>query len=164
MGMLAAGKVAPDFTLEGIDGKSHSLAAALKHGPVVLAFFKISCPICQFTFPYIERIFETYGDSKIKLWGISQDDAEDTREFCKEFEISFLQLIDANGYSVSNRYGITNVPTLFLIGTDGKIHISETGFSKKHLEQIAKEFAAANSVPPSALFKPSDIVPDYKPG
>ncbi len=162
--MLAAGKMAPDFTLEGVDGKSHSLAAALKNGPVLLAFFKISCPVCQFTFPYIERLFEKYGNSKVTVWGVSQDDAQDTLEFCKEFDVSFLQLIDANGYSVSNRYGITNVPSLFLIGTDGRICISETGFSKKDLEQIAKEFASVNGVPLSALFKPSDIVPDYKPG
>ena len=162
--MLAAGKMAPDFTLEGVDGKSHSLAAALKNGPVLLAFFKISCPVCQFTFPYIERLFEKYGNSKITVWGVSQDDAQDTLEFCKEFDVSFLQLIDANGYPVSNRYGITNVPSLFLIGTDGRIQISETGFSKKDLEGIAKEFAAVNAVPPAALFKPSDIVPDYKPG
>ena len=162
--MLAAGKMAPDFTLEGVDGKSHSLAGALKSGPVLLAFFKISCPVCQFTFPYIERLFEKYGNSKATVWGVSQDDAQDTLEFCKEFEISFLPLIDANGYSVSNRYGITNVPTLFLIGSDGRILVSETGFSKKDLEQIAQEFASVDGAPPAALFKPSDIVPDYKPG
>jgi peroxiredoxin len=162
--MLAAGKVAPDFTLQGVDGKSYSLAAALKNGPVLLAFFKISCPICQFTFPYIERLFETYGNSNLAIWGISQDDAEDTREFCQEFEITFPELIDSNGYSVSNRYGISNVPTLFLIGTDGKIRISETGFSKKDLEQIAREFAGARGMAAATLFRPSDIVPDYKPG
>ena len=162
--MLAAGKSAPDFKLTGIDGKTHSLSEALKKGPVLLAFFKVCCPICQFTFPFLERLYETYGDSKVTLWGISQDDAPDTRDFNREFEISFTGLIDDNGYSVSNRYGITNVPTLFLVGTDGKICASETGFSKKDLEYAAKEFAAASGKPASALFKPSDIVPDYKPG
>jgi peroxiredoxin len=164
LGIIRTGTAAPDFTLEGIDGKSYSLSEALKQGPVLVAFFKVCCPVCQFTFPYLERLHETYGNSKLTLWGISQDDAEDTREFCKEFEITFPELIDANGYSVSNRYGITNVPSIFLIGTDGKIRVSETGFSKKDLEQVASEFAAASDVPPSALFTPSDIVPDYKPG
>lgn len=162
--MHCAGKKAPDFTLSGIDGKRHSLAEALKKGPVLVAFFKISCPICQFTFPYLERLYEKYGDSKVTLWGISQDDAADTKDFTQEFELTFPQLIDATGYPISNQYGISNVPSLFLIGTDGKIRASETGFSKKIIEQVAKEFAAASAMPPSALFKPSDIVPDYKPG
>lgn len=162
--MLAAGKLAPDFTLSGIDGRRHSLAEALKKGPVLVAFFKISCPICQFTFPYLERLYEKYGDSKATLWGISQDDAADTKEFNQEFEITFPQLIDATGYPISNQYRITNVPSLFLIGTDGKILASEAGFSRKIIEQVAKEFAAANALPPAPLFKPSDIVPDHKPG
>ena len=162
--MLAAGKHAPEFSLPGTDGKCHSLAEALKKGPVLVAFFKISCPVCQFTFPYLERLHETYGDSKVTLWGISQDDAADTRDFDQEFEITFPELIDADGFPTSNQYGITNVPTIFLIGTDGKIRVSETGFSKKDLEQVAKEFAAANCKPPAPLFKPCDIVPDYKPG
>jgi peroxiredoxin len=162
--MLAAGKLAPNFTLTGLDGKTHSLSEALKKGPVLVAFFKISCPICQFTFPFLERLHETYGDAKVTLWGISQDDASDTKEFNKEFDITFPELIDATGYPISNQYRITNVPSMFLIGTDGKIRVSETGFSKKELERVAKEFAAASGKPASALFKPSDIVPDYKPG
>ena len=162
--MLATGKTAPDFKLNGTDGKTHSLSEALKKGPVLLAFFKVSCPVCQFTLPFLERLYETYGDKKVTLWAISQDDAPDTRDFNREFEITFTGLIDDNGYRVSNRYGITNVPTLFLVGTDGKIRVSETGFSKKDLEQIAKEYAAASGKSATALFKPSDIVPDYKPG
>jgi peroxiredoxin len=162
--MLAAGKAAPDFKLNGTDGKTHSLSEALKKGPVLLAFFKISCPICQFTFPFLERLHETYGESKVTLWGISQDDAPDTRDFNREFDITFTTLIDDNGYPVSNRYKITNVPTLFLIGTDGEIKLSETGFSRKKLEEAAKELAAVSGKPSSPLFKPSDIVPDYKPG
>ena len=87
--MLAAGKIAPDFTLEGVDGKSHSLAAALKNGPVLLAFFKISCPVCQFTFPYIERLFEKYGNSKVTVWGVSQDDAQDRSSFARNLTFRF---------------------------------------------------------------------------
>ncbi len=162
--MLEAGATAPQFSLRDLDGKPHSLSDALQKGPVLLAFFKISCPVCQFTFPFIERIFERYGGGKSAIWAISQDDVPDTRDFCKEFEITFPALPDGDDYPVSNLYGITNVPSLFLIEPDGTIGISVTGFSKKDLDAIAKNLAEVGSLPPSPLFAPSEIVPDYKPG
>ena len=58
MPALAVGKKAPDFTLPVMDGKSFSLQGALTRGPVVAAFFKISCPVCQFAFPFLERIYK----------------------------------------------------------------------------------------------------------
>ncbi len=164
MAALPAGAKAPAFALQGTDGKIVNLADALKRGPVVAAFFKVSCPTCQFTAPFLERLHETYGGDKFTLWGISQDDAADTREFNQEFEVEFPTLIDDEGYSVSNQYGITNVPTVFLISPDGTIRESSVGFSKKDLEQIAAAAANATSTPPTSFFKPGEVVPDLKPG
>src|SRR5271165_4714970 len=89
MAALTAGAKAPGFELQSADGKKLALADALKKGPVVAAFFKVSCPTCQFTAPFLERLHETYGSEKFTLWGISQDDGRDTREFCQEFEVEF---------------------------------------------------------------------------
>jgi peroxiredoxin len=164
MAPLSAGAKAPAFELPSTNGKKSALADALKKGPVVAAFFKVSCPTCQFTAPFLERLHETYGGAKFTLWGISQDDARDTRDFCQEFEVEFPALIDETGYPVSNQYGITTVPTVFLITPDGKIQESCVGFSKKDLEKIAVAAASATSTPPTAFFKPGEVIPDFKPG
>jgi peroxiredoxin len=164
MAALSAGAKAPAFALQSADGKKASLADALKKGPVLAAFFKVSCPTCQFTAPFLERLHESYGGEKFTLWGISQDDAADTREFCQEFEVEFPALIDENGYPVSNQYGITNVPTVFLIAPDGKIQESCVGFSKKDLEKMAAAAARASSTPLTSFFKPGEVIPDFKPG
>ena len=58
---IAVGHAAPGFTLKSLDGKEYSLAKLLEKGPVVAAFFKISCPVCQFTFPYLQRLAEERG-------------------------------------------------------------------------------------------------------
>jgi len=164
MAALSAGAKAPAFALESADGKKASLTDALKKGPVVAAFFKVSCPTCQFTAPFLERLHESYAGEKFTLWGISQDDAADTREFCQEFEVEFPALIDERGYPVSNQYGITNVPTVFLIAPDGKIQESCVGFSKNDLEKMAAAAARATSTPPTSFFKPGEVIPDFKPG
>src|ERR1700722_5997405 len=102
------GNVAPTFSLKDLNGKSYSLPSLLETGPVVAAFFKISCPVCQFTFPFLERLFKRYGGDGVTFLGISQDDARDTKEFAKEFGVTFSMLLDEqqNGYPASNAYGL----------------------------------------------------------
>ena len=58
MSMLQVGKSAPHFELAAIDGKSYSLQEGLKRGPVLAAFFKVNCPTCQYTLPFLERLYQ----------------------------------------------------------------------------------------------------------
>jgi peroxiredoxin len=164
MQKLPAGKPAPDFTLPDIDGGEFSLRAALAKGPLVAAFFKISCPVCQLALPFLERLFKACGNDRVSFWGISQDNARETREFCQEFGLSFPALVDAKGYPVSNSYGITHVPTIFLIAPDGKIRISSDGFSRGDLEEISAGLAKHLGRPAFPVFEPGESVPDSKPG
>ena len=72
--------------------------------------------------------------------------------------------MDSNGYPASNAYGLTNVPTIFLIDTDGKIKTAFSGFDKKGLEEIAAELATRQKSAATALFLPNESIPAYKPG
>lgn len=164
MSKIQAGGAAPVFALAGVNGEKHSLADALKKGPVLAAFFKVSCPVCQFTFPFLERMYESYGDGTVSFWGVSQDNAHDTKEFLDEYGVKFPTLIDADGYEVTKQYGLTNVPSIFLIQPDGNVHTASVGFAKKDLETIATEIANASAKTPQAPFRPGEKVPEYKPG
>ena len=164
MSKIQPGAAAPQFSLAGLDGKPQSLADALKKGPVLAAFFKVGCPVCQFTFPFLERMYESYGDANVTFWGVSQDDARDSRDFNEEFGVKFPVLIDADGYKATRQFGLTNVPSVFLIATDGRVRATSVGFSKKDLEAMAAEIAQASGKPPQPLFRAGEIVPAFKPG
>jgi peroxiredoxin len=153
--MLSQGVQAPDFKLRDMNGESRSLKEMLSGGPVALAFFKVSCPVCQFTFPYLERLHA--GGSGVRIVGISQDSAQETRSYNKEFGVTFPTLLDGAGFPVSNAFGIHSVPTLFLIEPDGKIALSESGFSRPDLEALGQRMGVAP-------FRAGERVPDYKPG
>lgn len=164
MGALTAGRPAPAISLKTTDGRSVALAEALKKGPVLAVFFKVNCPTCQFTLPFAERIHSAYSGAKFTVWGVSQNNASESREFMAHYGVDFPVLIDDSGYSASNKYGLTNVPSLFLISPDGKVQISSVGFTKADMETMAAEAARASGKPVAPLFKPGEIVPDHKPG
>ena len=164
MSNVQTGKTAPSFSLNALDGKQYSLDSLLARGPVVLAFFKISCPVCQFTFPFLQRLAERFAGTNVPVIGISQDDARNTKEFNREYGVTFPTLIDEAGYPASNAYGLTNVPTIFLIDSDGTVKVSCVGFDKGALEKISEELTQQQKISAAPLFLPDEVVPAYKPG
>jgi peroxiredoxin len=165
MTALATGRKAPEFELKALDGKQFSLSAELARGPVVLAFFKVSCPVCQFAFPYLERLHKAYQQKGFTLVGVSQNDAKDTASFNKEFGVTFPVLLDdTNSYPVSNAYGLTNVPTMFWIAQDGEIELSSVGWLRTDFEDLNRRMAELGKIAPALLFKSGEAVPDFRAG
>ncbi len=138
MGIVKTGAPAPEFTLAGMNGEQQSLQQLRGAGPVLLAFFKVSCPTCQYTFPFLERFH-----SKLAVVGISQNGGRETAAFNAEFGVGFPVLLDPadDGYPVSNGFRITHVPSLFLVEPDGTISLTSVGFLKADLEELARRFA-----------------------
>lgn len=163
---ITEGQAAPNFALKSLDDKEFALAKLLERGPVVAAFFKISCPVCQFTFPFLERLYQRYGGDGVTFLGISQDDARDTKGFGKEFGVTFPMVLDekSKGYVVSNAYGLTSVPTILLVDTDGAAKIVSMGFDKKRLESMAATLAERKKLSATPLFRANESVPELKPG
>jgi len=165
MATLTPGASAPDFKLPTMDGKQFALRKALAHGPVVVAFFKISCPVCQYAFPFLERIYRANGDGRVTIVGVSQNEKRDTATFLKEFGVTFPVLLDdTHTYPVSNAYGLTNVPTIFWIGQDGEIEISSVGWVKKEIEEISQRCAEVSGNGRKPVFRPGEQVADFRAG
>lgn len=165
MSALSAGVRAPDFTLPTVDGHQISLHEALKKGPVVLAFFKVSCPVCQYAFPFFERMYQANRDAKASFIGVSQDNAKNTQAFLKHVGVTFpVALDDAKDYAVSNAYGLTNVPTLFYIDSSGEIEVSSVSWAKTEVEAVNAKLAAARQQPPPTLWHKGEEVREFRAG
>lgn len=154
--MLGVGETAPDFHLNDVAGAEKSLRDFVSAKPALIAFFKISCPVCQFTAPYLERLSKS---GNIEVVGISQDKLDATEEFREEYGVTFPTLLDESrqGYPASNRYGISTVPSLFLVQPSGEISLAGSGFARRDLEAVGK----VAGVQP---FLPGERVPEFKPG
>ncbi len=165
MAALTTGTSAPDFSLPTTEGKQFALKDALARGPVVAFFFKISCPVCQYTAPFIDRLYQAKGNSKVTVVGISQDNLRDTQTFMKEFGVTFPVLLDSGStYTVSNAYGLTNVPTIFWIDPDGEIEVSSVGWSRTDVENIHRRILEAKGDGKVRLFQPGEDIRDFRAG
>jgi peroxiredoxin len=134
------------------------LPELLRNGPVVLAFFKVSCPVCQLAFPFLERLHAA-GHTGLQFVGVSQDEAPVTKQFLERCGVTFPVLYDREsaGYPASNAFRITHVPTVFVVEVDGSISHSWSGFSKADFEKLALRAGAV-------VFRAGEDVPSWKAG
>jgi peroxiredoxin len=158
--LLEPGARVSDFRLPLLDGGPARGDVALNdivaNSSAVLAFFKISCPVCQLTMPHLERI---HASAKLPVYGISQNNASETRDFNRRFGITFPTLLDSkeSNYPVSNAFGISYVPTLFLVGPGAVIQRVTEGWLKAEIRTLGETVG----VDP---FEPNAWIPESKAG
>lgn len=156
---LKVGAVAPDFELQDKDGLSYSLEKT--EGRKLLVFYKTTCPTCQLTLPFLERLYRLYRNS-LSVWGIVQDPKHEVDNFAKTYGLTFPQLIDYPDYSVSISYDIERVPTIYLIDNH-KVEFVSQSFVKADLIELNRRLASLSGVEPEDLFAGKNV-PELKPG
>ena len=160
MAALAQGSRAPDFALTDADGEQFHLSSALRSGPVLVTFYKTDCPTCQYGLPFLDRLAGGLGGSGATAVAVSQDTPFESERFAASYEFSTRQVFDTedSGFAVSDAYGLTNVPSTFLIAQDGRIAHTMVSWSKADVEEIAWKLDVS---PP---FKPGEDVLPFRPG
>lgn len=159
--MLLQNQQAPDFHLPAFDGGKSGLRDA-EGKTAVLVFYKFSCPTCQLALPFLQKIYDAYGDAFYFVL-IAQDDHENTAAFREEYKITIPTLLDLPPYPVSSSYELVSVPTIFLIDPDRRIQYSGEGFVKQELLNLADILSEKSGRPQIDLFAGADV-PEWKPG
>ncbi len=157
---LGKGEKALDFSLESLEGGKVSLKDV--GGFKVLVFYKVTCPTCQLTLPFINKLYKKYGD-RIAFLGIGQDSLKDLKIFKNKYELDFPQLSDTPKYPVSKSYDIRVVPTIYLLDENNEILFMEEGFVKRSIEELDGQIAQLLGEEPVGVFK-GVHVPEFKAG
>lgn len=120
------GKMAPDFTLPNLKGDKVTLSD-LKGKIVLIDFWATWCAPCRRAHPHIQKIYDEYKDKGLVVLGINNEGAETARKYMEEHGYTFSTLIDMSD-AVSARYGVSAIPSVFIIGRDGKVARHLVGF------------------------------------
>ena len=118
---LMEGDMAPDFTLETLDGEQVSLSD-LRGKVVLVNIWATWCNPCREEMPYMERQYQNLKDKPFEILAVSQDRLGETEvePFVKEYELTFPILLDPDK-KVGSLFQSSKFPESFIIGKDGVI-------------------------------------------
>ena len=126
--MPPLGTPAHDFSLEGIDSKTHSLKSYSEKEIIVIIFM---CNHCPYVKAVLKRIIELQNeliDHGVQFIGINPNDAtrypddslENMKIIAKENDFSFPYLIDPS-QEVAKSYNAVCTPDLYVYGKNRKL-------------------------------------------
>jgi len=118
---------APDFSLPGVYGGRVDLDS-YRGRPVLLVFWTSSCPICQRELPLLSRLAPIYRGKDVNVVAIHLGGEDEAAEYLGANNVNLTTVYDEDG-SVGRKYGVSGVPKLVLIGADGKIKRSHSGWT-----------------------------------
>lgn len=128
------GDPAPQFSaVDVITGQTHALSDYA--GQVVLLIFSgpTWCAPCQFEAPILEELWQTFTSGiyhpKVQFLMLSVNDPPNGyKTAVEQFGLTFPALLNPN-QTITNLYGVTAVPTLFVVDTEQKICAIHVGVS-----------------------------------
>lgn len=155
---------APDFTLPLLDGSNVTLSK-LRGKPVMLTFWSINCPACQFQMPFFQAFYNEWENEKIEMLHVNvKDSAAAVLSFITTNGFNFPVLLDSGG-KVAATYGIPGVPVTFLIDANGIIKAYKIGAfqSRTQIERTLKDVFPTLVFTPKPKLAPEigGIAPDF---
>jgi len=131
----AQAKPALDFTLKDVrTGETVQLIKQARETPVVFTFWATWCQPCRMEMPHLQALSDKY-QGKVKFYGINSDDTPKVAAaFANQAKYTFGILGDAD-QTVHRLYGVSGLPTLFVVDKQGKVRYSSNGYS----EDVPKE-------------------------
>lgn len=132
--LIHAGDMAPDFTVEMLDGSSVTLSK-LQGKPTLLIFWATWCPPCREELSHLqEGVIDLFGD-KINVLPISRGEKREVVEgFLDKMGYTFAVGLDGD-QSIYRKYATNYIPRCWVIDSKGEVVYAGVGYD----EAIAAE-------------------------
>ncbi|HOM15739.1 MAG TPA: redoxin domain-containing protein [Thermoguttaceae bacterium] len=140
--LQSVGKVL-ELAGKGLSGDQVDLAQY--RGRIVLVHFWTSwCEPCKADLPTLKDLLERYGKAGFTIVGVNLDNnPEEAVQFVKENRLGWAHIHEPGGLESrpANELGILTLPTMFLVGADGKVIQRDIRASQldKELRQLTSE-------------------------
>ncbi len=126
--VLKKSSIAPDFSLQSVDGKKYSLPKKGEKKAVLVVFMCNHCPYVKPKMPFLKKLYDSYEKKGLAMFGInsndtnaySEDDFENMKRVSKEQGFRFPYLIDET-QQTAKAYGAACTPDPFLFDSDLKL-------------------------------------------
>lgn len=118
-GLLPVGSLAPDWALKDAEGKTHRLSD-YRGKVVVMDFWAVWCIPCVRAMPGLQKLHDELSKDGVVVLGLStNEESGDPAQLMKDRGYTYQLLL--NGESISESYNVVGLPTIYVIGADGRI-------------------------------------------
>ena len=132
------GTQAPGFTAKTFEGRQVSLADY--RGKVVFIDFWASwCSPCRESLPIYDKLSADFGEENFTIIAVNLDEtAADAKKFLSQHPVHYTVVADPDG-DIPKTFGVSGMPSSYLIDRDGTIRQRHIGFDKKDVEMLRAE-------------------------
>lgn len=170
---LGLGSAAPDFSLPGIDGKTHNLGEYSGSKVLVIVFTCNHCPTAQLYETRIKKLADDYRGKDVKLVAIQpnnpdairldelgytdvSDSFEDMKTRAAYRHFNFPYLYDGEKQNAARAYGPKATPHVFIFDRDRKLRY-EGRVDNSQRESLVKTQDARNAIDALLADKPVSV-------
>jgi cytochrome c biogenesis protein CcmG/thiol:disulfide interchange protein DsbE len=122
--------VAPDFSLDDIDGNLVCLDSLLTKGPVLISFWALWCTMCIKELDALKPYTDQFDSLDVTLLAISQDKTRSipkVKPFALSHKWKYTVVLDPENM-MRDIYHVQAMPTFFIISQDKKIIFTHQGY------------------------------------
>jgi peroxiredoxin len=137
--LIHVGDLAPDFDI--VDTQGYRFSISENRGKLILVnFFATWCGPCVMELPHIQKIWDQHqSNDDFRLIVIGREETnESVNSSLKEKDFTFSMAADPER-NVYSQFAKELIPRNYLIGPDGKICFSTTGFDEEELLELSEE-------------------------
>ena len=154
---LPFGSSAPDFNLQGVDGRTHNLKEFAEAKILVIVFTCTHCPTAQYYEERLKQLTADYKDKGVALVAIMPNDPKSVRldelgwtDLSDSFEemkiraqdrhFNFPYLYDGDSETAARAYGPVATPHAFVFDADRKLRYVGAIDDSERIQHVTKHY------------------------
>jgi thiol-disulfide isomerase/thioredoxin len=127
---LNVGDLAPDWTLNGSDGRPHKLSD-YRGRLVVLEFWSSECKYCLWAMPAMQLMHDMFADRGVAFFSANCREKGDVDPVAFVRKRGFTYTVLVGGNEITPAYRVGGIPAFYLIGPEGRLLHRQSGFSEE---------------------------------
>lgn len=135
--LIAVGSLAPNWQLVDPSGKQHELKE-YRGKVIVLDFWATWCGPCKSVMAKMQKLHQKYDESQVVVFGVNSWEQGDPAVAMKRLNYTYTVLL--KGEQIAGPYGVTTLPSVYVIGTDGRVIYRHQGLDDKNLSGLIDKY------------------------